>query len=171
MADPARGGGSRSASSSANSSGSPDSPSLSVSSASVGSSICSGVTSSPLSETGVAAPKCVVGAMTATWLASRMYVPALSALAPAGVTKVATGIGELRISWTMSRIGFTRPPGVSMSIMTSSGILFPGMLQAAREVICGCDADPALDLEHDHRTLCGGGAGRKGEDGSGERTA
>src|SRR5262247_1215313 len=54
--------------------------------------------------TGVAAPRFVAGAIAATWLAYRMYVPALAARAPLGHTYVATGTGDARIVRMMSRM-------------------------------------------------------------------
>src|SRR5881394_3729511 len=67
---------------------------------------CSG---SPPMETGVAAPRLVAGAIAATWLAYRMYVPALAARAPLGATNAATGTGEARMSLMIWRIDKSSP--------------------------------------------------------------
>ncbi len=47
-------------------------------------------------------------------------MPALAARAPAGPTQVATGTDELRMSLMMSRVEASRPPGVSMRMITSA---------------------------------------------------
>jgi hypothetical protein len=46
-------------------------------------------------------------------------VPALAARAPEGATQIATGTGEARMDWIISRMAESRPPGVS-SFNTSS---------------------------------------------------
>ena len=48
-----------------------------------------------------------------------MKVPALAARAPLGATNEATGTGEARIAFMISRIALSRPPGVSMRSTTS----------------------------------------------------
>ena len=69
--------------------------------------------------TGVAAPRLVPAAIAAIWLAYRMYVPALAARAPLGATNAATGTGEARISLMIWRIDKSRPPGVSILMMSA----------------------------------------------------
>jgi hypothetical protein len=49
-----------------------------------------------------------------------MKVPALAARPPLGDTKPTTGNGAERMSWTMSRIAVSSPPGVSMRRMTNA---------------------------------------------------
>jgi hypothetical protein len=69
---------------------------------------------------GVAAPMFVLGAMTATCAASVMNVPALAARLPLGPTHTITGTGELRTVFTISRVAFRSPPGVSSAMTTAA---------------------------------------------------
>ena len=75
--------------------------------------------SSPWPPTGVAAPMFVPGAITATWPASVMNVPALAARAPDGVTHTIVGSGASSSVDTMRWVASRLPPGV-LSWMTTA---------------------------------------------------
>ena len=70
--------------------------------------------------TGWAAPMAVFGAMAATCPDIVMNTPAEAALAPEGETNTTIGISALTISWIMSRMAVSRPPGVSNSMMQAT---------------------------------------------------
>jgi hypothetical protein len=74
---------------------------------------------SPLPETGCAAPMWVPGAMAATSAAMARMKPAEAARAPAGPTNTATGVRAASMRVTMSRVESTSPPGVR-SVNTTS---------------------------------------------------
>ena len=74
---------------------------------------------SPPPATGCAAPMCVPGAIAATSAAIVRMKPADAARAPAGPTKIATGVLAAIIRVTMVRVESTRPPGVR-SVKTTS---------------------------------------------------
>ena len=76
-------------------------------------------TSSPVLVTGDAAPMFVPGAISATWPASVMKVPALAAWAPGGETHTIVGNGASRRLITMRRVWSSAPPGV-FSVMTTA---------------------------------------------------
>src|SRR5262245_26714705 len=69
--------------------------------------------------TGCAAPMFVPGAMAATSATIVMRKPADAARAPEGPTNTATGVLQLSILAMSCRIEVSRPPGVSMRMMTS----------------------------------------------------
>ncbi len=92
--------------------------------------------SPPPSEIGVAEPMFVSGAIAATSAASVMYAPAEPARAPFGDTYTTTGIGAARMSFTMSRVESSRPPGVSRRKTTISAPSFSASSSA-------CSTHPA----------------------------
>src|SRR5205085_5749684 len=69
--------------------------------------------------TGCADPMLVPGAITATSAASVMYIPADAARAPEGETNTTTGTFAAIVRWMMSRIEVSRPPGVSMVMISA----------------------------------------------------
>ena len=71
------------------------------------------LTSCPPLATGCAAPMLVAGAIAAMCPAMVMKTPADAAPAPLGATYTITGTGEPNISFTMVRVEFSSPPGVS----------------------------------------------------------
>ncbi len=57
----------------------------------------------------------VLGAIAATWVDMRMYVPADQAVAPAGLTYPMIGTLDLSMELMMLNVASRVPPGVSMA--------------------------------------------------------
>ena len=75
--------------------------------------------SSPCPPTGDAAPISVPGAMSATFAARVMKVPALAARPPAGATQTIVGIVASRSALTIVWVAWRSPPGVSRRMTTA----------------------------------------------------
>src|SRR2546423_239449 len=73
----------------------------------------------PLKLTGWADPMLVPGAIAAMSAASVMYSPAEAARAPDGETKMTTGSGAASIFLMMCRMDVSRPPGVSIAMISA----------------------------------------------------
>ena len=74
----------------------------------------------PDSPTGCAAPTLVAGAIAATFVDSRMNVPAEAARAPDGETYPITGTFAFKIACVICRIDESSPPGVSSVSSTAA---------------------------------------------------
>ena len=104
--------------------------------------------SSPVEDTGLAAPMLVPGAMTAKLAAAVIKVPADPALAPPGVTYTATGMGDSSRSSTIFRVDPSSPPGVSNSMTRSAAWGLTRFLQSTGDEPLFDGIDDSLYVHH-----------------------